>query len=105
MQGRELKASTAAQTEQAVALTEQIKQQQESNRVGAYTACLQFLLSGADRIDLKITQLVVEVETISDLQKKAEKWDLIKNLRNKELKYRDEAMGINETIKSQLDEV
>jgi hypothetical protein len=105
MQGRELKASTAAQTEQAVALTEQIKQQQESNRVGAYTARLQFLLSGADRIDLKITQLVVEVETISDLQKKAEKWDLIKNLRNKELKYRDEAMGINETIKSQLDEV
>lgn len=105
MQGLELKASTAAQTEQAVALTEQIKQQQESNRVGAYTACLQFLLSGADRIDLKITQLVVEVETISDLQKKAEKWDLIKNLRNKELKYRDEAMGINETIKSQLDEV
>ena len=105
MQGRELKASTAAQTEQAVALTEQIKQQQESNRVGAYTARLQFLLSGADRIDLKITQLVVEVETISDLQKKAEKWDLIKNLRNKELKYRDEAMGTNETIKSQLDEV
>ena len=73
--------------------------------MGAYTARLQFLLSGADRIDLKITQLVVEVETISDLQKKAEKWDLIKNLRNKELKYRDEAMGINETIKSQLDEV
>jgi len=105
MQGWELKASTAAQTEQAVALTEQIKQQQESNRVGAYTARLQFLLSGADRIDLKITQLVVEVETISDLQKKAEKWDLIKNLRNKELKYRDEAMGTNETIKSQLDEV
>ena len=73
--------------------------------MGAYTARLQFLLSGADRIDLKITQLVVEVETISDLQKKAEKWDLIKNLHNKELKYRDEAMGINETIKSQLDEV
>ena len=73
MQGLELKASTAAQTEQAVALTEQIKQQQESNRVGAYTACLQFLLSGADRIDLKITQLVVEVETISDLQKKSRK--------------------------------
>ena len=105
MQGRELRASTNAQTEQAVALSDQIKQQQESNRLGAYTARLQFLLTASDRMDYKITSLVNEANSNSDPLEKAEKWKLIKNLRNKEVSYRNEAEGIDDAIKSLLNKI
>ena len=102
MQGKELREATKAQSDQAISLAKQLQYQENLNRLGAYSARLQYLLSEADRIDSKITELVNNVDTISDKDEKSKKWQLIKNLRAKEISYREEATEIDVIIKEQL---
>lgn len=102
LQGKELKTAAEAQTDQAISLSKQLKQQENSNKIVAYSARLQYLLSESDRLDLKINELVSQIDRISDKQEKEEIWRLIKNLRNKEVNLRKEAGSIDELIRTQL---
>jgi len=102
LQGRELKESTKAQTEQAHSLSIQIGQQEASNRLGAFGARLQFLLTEADRLDTQVDSLIQQVETESDTDKKTELWNIIKNSRNKQSEHRNQAKEIDGKIQMLL---
>ena len=105
LQGRELKESTKAQTEQAHSLSIQIGQQEASNRLGAFGARLQFLLTEADRLDTQVDSLIQQVETESDTDKKTELWNIIKNSRNKQSEHRNQAKEIDGKIQQLLEVV
>lgn len=102
LQGKELKESTKAQTDQAYALSMQIKQQHSANCLGAYSARLQFLLTQDDRLEQQIDKLVTEVRNEQNAESKAEKWKIIKNSRNLQCAYREQARDIDSKIQNLL---
>jgi hypothetical protein len=104
-QGKELKASTDAQTLQAEALTKQLAQQEESNRLGAFSARLQFLSAEIEHMENKIADMVDRANALTekgDTQKAAELWEIIKPTRDKQKRYRAQASDIDEQIKKLL---
>ena len=85
LQGRELKASTDANAEQAKALWLQMKQTQEANRLNAMTARLQFLTSDNDRLEMQVARLKTQIEGLGEPEndsdggtKRSELWDILK---------------------------
>jgi len=105
LQGKELKESTKAQTEQAHSLSIQIDQQNASNILGAYGARLQFLLTEVERLEGQIDKLVNETSEEKDQEKKSEKWEIIKNSRSMQINYRKQAKEIDEKIKGLLSSI
>ncbi len=105
IQGKELKESTNAQISQAEALILQIKQQKDSNLLGAYSARQNFLLMDSERLEKIIEKqlLIKDVET--DPKKKTEAWDLIKNSSAKQATQRKEACEIDTKIKLLLKQI
>ncbi len=104
-QGKELKASTEAQTLQAKALSEQIKQQEASNHLGAYSARLQYLSAEIEHMENKISKMVLQADTFkqNNQPKKAdEQWQLITNTRSKIERFRNQATHIDQQIKELL---
>jgi len=104
-QGKELKASTDAQTLQAVALSKQIEQQEASNQLGAYSARLQFLSSEIEHMENRIPEMVNKAETMKQNAQPEEvtkQWDLIKNTRAKIERFRKQANEIDGQIQSLL---
>lgn len=104
-QGRELKASTDAQALQADALSKQLAQQQASNRLGAYTARLQFLNSEITYLEAKITSMLeqdVELKMKGDKEKLSELWNIIRSTREKVGRYREQAVDIDKKIQTLL---
>lgn len=104
-QGRELKESTKAQAEQAQALSMQMHQQTESNKVAAYTARLQFLLQETDRLGIDINRLFDEVNKLRDEDRKREKQRILDNTLELRKRYRSEAKSIDETIAQLLNKL
>lgn len=107
LQGKELRAATEAQALQAKALTEQICQQQASNRLGAFTARLSFLSAEIEHMENKIFTMVEQVETPKENASKeaiAELWGIIKNTRNKQKRYRMQAEEIDLLIQRMLND-
>lgn len=102
LQGRELKESTKAQTEQAHSLSIQINQQDASNRLGAFGARLQFLLTEADRLDAQVVNLLAQVESEANSEKKTELWNIIKNSRKLQGEHRKQAKDIDGKIQQLL---
>lgn len=105
-QGRELKASTDAQTLQAVALTKQIAQQEASNKLGACSARLQFLLAEIEHLENKVPAMLTQKDALEkqgDKEALTKQWDLIKNTRAKQKRYRDQACDIDKQIQALLD--
>ncbi|GAB6069905.1 hypothetical protein JCM30760_10020 [Thiomicrorhabdus hydrogeniphila] len=105
-QGKELKASTDAQTLQAKALTEQIKQQEASNQLGAYSARLQFLSSEIEHMENRVPDMVLKAESLKQSNKPddaSEQWKLIKNTRAKIERFRKQANEIDTHIQSLLE--
>jgi len=105
LQGKELKESTKAQTEQAHSLSIQIDQQNASNILGAYSARLQFLLTEVERLEGQIDKLVNQASEEKDKEKKSEKWEIIKNSRSMQISYRKQAKEIDEKIKGLLNSI
>ena len=105
IQGKELKASTKAQTSQAKTLELQIKQQQDSNLLGAYSVRQTFLLSDCERLNNQIESLVSQELKETNTEKKSELWKLIKNSRNKERKQREESKKIDANIENLLNKI
>lgn len=104
LQGKELKESTKAQTEQAHSLSIQINQQNSSNILGAYAARLQFLLTEVERLEEQIDKLVTQANAEENNEKK-NKWQIIKNSRNLQKKYRDQAKEIDSKIQDLLNSI
>jgi hypothetical protein len=105
LQGKELKESTKAQTEQAHSLSIQINQQNSSNILGAYAARLQFLLTEVERLEEQIDKLLKEVKTEKIDEKKNEKWQIIKNSRDLQINYRDQTKEIDNKIQELLNSI
>jgi len=101
-QSKELKESTKAQTEQARALSSQLNQQNEANKLTAYTARLQFLLGEMDRLGLDIDRLFQELDGMFESDKKRKKQEILDNTIEKRRRYRDEAENINVLLSNQL---
>lgn len=78
-QGKELKESVKAQAEQANILSLQMRQQEQSNKLAAYTARLQFLLGEMDRLGADIERLVETVGKMPDGEAKKEKKQILDN--------------------------
>lgn len=85
LQGRELKASTDANAEQAKALWFQMKQTQEANRLNAMTARLQFLTSDNERLERQVARLHGQITDLGEPEhdkdggtKRTELWDILK---------------------------
>lgn len=85
LQGRELKASTDANAEQAKALWLQMKQTQEANRLNALTARLQFLTSDNERLERQVMRLRSQIDELGSPEndsdggaKRTELWDILK---------------------------
>jgi hypothetical protein len=85
LQGRELKASTDANAEQAKALWLQMKQTQEANRLNAMTARLQFLSSDNERLERQVARLRNQIAELGEPEsdqdggaKRTELWDILK---------------------------
>lgn len=107
LQGRELKASTQAQTEQSEALSRQILQQEASNRLGACAARLQFLSAEIEHLESRIPGMKEQADSCKQnqkLDKADELWNIIKNTRGKIERYRKEAESIDQKIQSLLNE-
>ncbi len=90
LQGRELKASTFAQREQAAALQVQSSQQIDAIKMQAHSVRLQFLLSEVERLGNIADKTRNEIEECDDTKEKRKKWDLVKNSRHKQNRYREE---------------
>tara|TARA_R100001039_G_scaffold16461_1_gene9559 strand:+ start:136 stop:771 length:636 start_codon:yes stop_codon:yes gene_type:complete len=90
LQGRELKASTFAQREQAAALQVQSSQQIDAIKMQAHSVRLQFLLSEIERLGNIADKTRSEIEECDDTEEKRKKWDLVRNSRNKQNRYREE---------------
>lgn len=104
-QGRELKASTDAQAQQADALIKQIAQQQTSNQLGVYTARLQFLTSEMNYLETKISSMldkVADLEQKGDKEKLSNHWNIIKSTRAKQGRFREQAVEIDQRIQALL---
>lgn len=105
-QGRELKASTEAQTLQAEALSKQITQQEASNKLGAYTARLQFLSSEIEHMENRVPDMLQKAEILKQRNKPddaSKQWELIKNTRAKIERFRKQANEIDTHIQSLLE--
>lgn len=105
-QGKELKASTDAQTLQAEALSLQIKQQEASNKLGAYSARLQFLSSEIEHMENRVPDMVNKAEFLKQSNKQddtSKQWELIKNTRTKIERFRKQANEIDTHIQSLLE--
>lgn len=108
IQGRELKATNEAQTLQAKLLTEQLKQQESSNRLGAYTARLQFLSAEIAQLELRVDKTLKQARDHKQNnrdEKAAELWQVIKNMRKKIERYRVASQNIDERIKAELGDI
>jgi hypothetical protein len=104
-QGKELKASTDAQTLQAEALIKQIAQQEASNRLGGYSARLQFLSAEIEHMETRIPSMIIQADQFNqnnEAEKATKHWDLIKNMRAKIERYRKQTNGIDRYIQSLL---
>lgn len=104
-QGKELQASTEAQTLQAAALTQQISQQEESNRLGAYSVRLSFLSAEIDHMGDRISAMVGQADGLTqkgEAKKAADLWVIIKRTRAKQENYRKQAEQIDLTIQQLL---
>lgn len=105
LQGRELKASTEAQALQAKALTQQIEQQEAANLLGAYSARLTYLSAEIEMMENNIKNMVDQVQSPnlswSD-EKIKEKWEIIKNTRSKQQRYRQETIDIDSRVQELL---
>jgi hypothetical protein len=100
LQGRELRLSTMAQTQQSAVMTQQIKQQIQSNVLAAYAARLQYLRSEMERLDAQIEKLVPIANQLPNGADKTEKWDIIRNSRNLFTDYKNQAKAIDGKISS-----
>lgn len=106
LQGRELKASTQAQTEQSEALSLQISQQEASNKLGAYSTRLQFLSAEIEHLEHRVPTMLKKAEnhkSKGESDKAKETWKLISNTRQKIERYRKDAEKIDEKIQAILD--
>lgn len=104
-QGKELKASTDAQALQAKALTQQIAQQESANLLGAYSARLSYLSAEIELMENKIEGMVALAKNPTpsmDSKKVTELWEIIKHSRNKQQRYRQETVEIDERIQGLL---
>lgn len=104
-QGRELKASTDAQTLQAQALALQITQQNSANQLAAYSARLNYLASEINYMESKITEMVERANNHKqkgETQKCEDLWDIIRNTREKQGRYRKQADTIDNSIQNLL---
>ncbi len=107
LQGRELKASTQAQTEQSEALSQQLLQQVTSNKLGAYSARLQFLSAEIEHMESRIPGMLekaADYKQKQDQEQADKMWELIRNTRRKIERYRTESTQIDEKIRSLLSE-
>jgi len=104
-QSKELKESVKAQAEQATFLSIQMQQQEESNKLSAFTARLQFLLGEIDRLGSDIERLIETLNRIPNSQNKIEKQKILKNTIEKRKFYRREADKINEILSKQLERI
>lgn len=107
-QGTELKASTDAQRLQSEALTKQIAQQEESNRLGAYSARLQFLSAEVEHLEVKINDMVNRTQGHKENgedQKTTELWNIIKATRKKQQRYREQAENIDRQIQQYFNQL
>lgn len=105
LQGKELNASTQAQTEQSEALSRQILQQEASNRLGAYSARLQFLSAEIEHMEARVKRMVEQAGEHKEKgaqDKAGETWNVIKSTRNKIERYRKEAAAIDDEIRKLL---
>lgn len=102
LQGRELRAATQAQTNQVIALTLQIKEQESSNKLSAYAARLQYLIAEMERLDSQIDKLRKEAEVLPSGDAKSEKWEIIKNSRGLHGAYKKQAKDIDQKIQELL---
>ncbi len=105
LQGKELKESTKAQTEQAHSLSIQIHQQNSANVLGAYAARLQFLLTEVERLEKQIDKLISQTNNETNGEKKEEKWKIIKNSRALQINYRNQSKEIDGKIQSLLSSI
>jgi len=103
IQSKELKESVKAQSEQAKILSVQMQQQNESNRLAAYTARLQFLLGEMDRLGGDIDRLIEALRKMPDSEEKSEKQKILENTIEKRKRYRDEANKINNILSHQME--
>lgn len=104
-QGRELKASTDAQALQASALTQQIAQQEASNRLGAYSVRLSYLTAEIEHMEKKIPEMVGQANNQKqngETQETSDLWKIIRSTRNKIERYRKQAEDIDARIQQLL---
>lgn len=104
-QGRELKASTEAQALQAQALTQQIAQQEAANLLGAYSARLSYLSAEIELMENNINSMVEQAKNPTPSMsndKVTELWEIIKRTRNKQQRYRQETVEIDNRIQKLL---
>lgn len=104
-QARELKISTQAQAEQAKALTKQISKQEEFNKLAAYSARLKFLTAEINYLDTKVNEMEID----ANKQKAAGKdedanktWTILRNTRAKQQRYREQAEQTDKLIQEIL---
>jgi len=90
LQGRDLKASALAQKDQAVALEVQSSQQVDAIKMQAHSVRLQFLLSEVERLGETADRAHKEIQDCRDPGEISNKWDLVKNSRSKQKRYREE---------------
>ncbi len=109
LQGRELKASTDANAEQAKALWLQMKQTQEANRLNAMTARLQFLTSDNERLERQVARLHSQIAGLGKAEndsdggtKRTELWDILKASDEMRRKQVTQARHISSEIESVL---
>lgn len=88
LQGRELKESTGAQNQQAMALLEQLEQQNISNKLNVLSIRLQFLINEIDRLQ----------GILDKIDGNFEKEELFSNCNKKKKGYQKDAEEINEKI-------
>lgn len=104
LQGRALKESTIAQTKQSEDLSRQISQQRYANALSAYSARQSFLTAEIIHMEGKIDKLLRQIDSCDfKNQTKDEKWQIIKNTRNKINMHVEEARLIDVKLKSLLE--
>ncbi len=109
LQGRELQASTEAQTEQAMALKEQMQQQETSNRLNAYTARLQYLIADNERLERQAANVKGQIDNFGPYDKGTPReedltklWDILKATQERRKRQNLEVSEIDAKIKKLL---
>ena len=105
LQGRELKASTDAQTLQADALRKQIEQQEKANCLNAYSVRLSYLTAEVEHLEKMITEMLEQTthhKNNGNKEKVGELWEIIKRSREKQQNFRRQAQEIDAQMQQLL---